>query len=178
MMTSVFFDLPGMRWLMMHVFHAIRVQASTYRREAPEIREAVAALDRGECVLIFPEGAMRRRAEHPLRQFGQGVWHILQERPSTPVLVCWIEGGWGSYTSYYNGPPAVNKRLDWWRHIDIAMSEPQMVDSSVLADLRATRAYLMQTCLDARHYLGLGDLPGTASIHEEPALTSGEPGDS
>ena len=100
--------------------------AATYRREAPELREAVAALDRGECVLIFPEGYMRRRVERPLRQFGQGVWHILRERPQTPVVVCWIEGGWGSYTSYYNGPPTVNKKVDWARHIDIGVSAPKV----------------------------------------------------
>ena len=33
MMTSVFYDLPGMRFLMRHVAGAIRVQASTFRRE-------------------------------------------------------------------------------------------------------------------------------------------------
>src|SRR5205085_4262763 len=46
MMTSVFYDLPVMRWLMVHVAHAIRVQASTFRREVPELKEAVAVLDR------------------------------------------------------------------------------------------------------------------------------------
>ena len=59
----------------------------------------------------------------PLSQFGQGVWHILHERPDTPVVVCWIEGGWGCYFSYYNGPPTVNKRFDWWRRI---ASRPSM----------------------------------------------------
>src|SRR5205807_6869638 len=47
MMTSVFYDLPVMRWLMVHVAQAIRVQASTYRREAPELEIAIAELDRG-----------------------------------------------------------------------------------------------------------------------------------
>src|SRR4029077_5207621 len=73
MMTSVFYDLPVMRWLMVHVAHAIRVQASKFRRDVPELEEAIAALDRGECVVIFPEGAMRRREDRPLRLFGQGV---------------------------------------------------------------------------------------------------------
>jgi 1-acyl-sn-glycerol-3-phosphate acyltransferase len=79
---------------MVRVVHAIRVEASGFRREAPELREAVAALDRGEAVILFPEGGMRRREEQPLRHFGQGVWHILKDRPQTPVVVCWIAWMW------------------------------------------------------------------------------------
>jgi 1-acyl-sn-glycerol-3-phosphate acyltransferase len=155
MMTSVFYDLPVLRWLMFHIAHAIRVQASTYRREAPELAQAVAALDRGECVVMFPEGGMRRREQQPLKQFGQGVWHILKERPETPVVVCWIEGGWGSYFSYFNGLPTKNKRFDWWRRIDVAVSPPQQLAAELLGDQRATRRYLMQACLEARRHLGL-----------------------
>jgi hypothetical protein len=75
LMTSLFYDLPGLHWLMVHLVHAIRVPAVTYRREAPELRDAIALLDRGESVLIFPEGSLRRRESVILRRFGQGVWH-------------------------------------------------------------------------------------------------------
>jgi 1-acyl-sn-glycerol-3-phosphate acyltransferase len=175
MMTSLFYDLPVLRFLMVHVVHAIRVQNSTYRREAPELQEAIAALDRGECVVIFPEGMLRRRADLALRQFGQGAWHILRERPATPVVVCWIEGGWGSYMSYCGGPPLVNKRPDWWRRIDIAVRAPQLVDADLLADDRVTRAHLMQACLGARDLLGLAPLAAKATPEAEPALAQGEP---
>jgi 1-acyl-sn-glycerol-3-phosphate acyltransferase len=158
MMTSVFYDLPVMRWLMVHVAHAIRVQASTYRREAPELAVAVAALDRGECVVIFPEGAMRRRDKPPLRQFGQGVWHILSERPDTPVVVCWIEGGWGCYFSYFNGKPTKNKRMDFWRRIDVAVGPCRKLSPDLVKNQRATRSFLMQECLQTRSYLGLPPL--------------------
>jgi 1-acyl-sn-glycerol-3-phosphate acyltransferase len=174
MMTSVFYDLPGLRWLMIHVVHAIRVQSSTYRREAPELQEAIAALDQGQCVVIFPEGMLRRRSDWNLRQFGQGVWHILHARPQTPVVVCWIEGGWGSYMSYFNGPPLVNKRPDCWRRIDIAISDLQVLADEVLADDRTTRSQLMQDCLQARRFLGL---PPPAAIEpgaKEPALAGEE----
>jgi 1-acyl-sn-glycerol-3-phosphate acyltransferase len=155
MMTSVFYDLPVMRWLMVHVAHAIRVQASTFRREVPELKEAVAVLDRGECLVIFPEGAMRKSAQQPLRPFGQGVWHILHERPGTPIVVCWIEGGWGSYFSYCNGPPTKNKRFDFRRAIDIAVTPPRMLPADLLENHKATRSFLMQACLEARAILGL-----------------------
>jgi 1-acyl-sn-glycerol-3-phosphate acyltransferase len=162
MMTSVFYDLPVLRFLMVHVVQAIRVQSSGFRREAPELDDAVAALDRGECLVIFPEGMLRRREDLLLRNFGQGVWHILRKRPATPVVTCWIEGGWGSYMSYYKGPPLVNKRLDWWRHIEVAISEPQVLDSAALADDRTTRSLFMRACLNLRASLGLPP----ASEHE------------
>ena len=150
MMTSDFYDLPGVHFFFAHVFHAIRVQASAFRREAPELKNAIAVLDRGACLSIFPEGWLRRSAEPSVRQFGQGVWHILRERPETPVVLCWIEGGWGSYTSYFKGKPTVNKRPDFWRRIDVAVSAPIVVPKELLPDQRATRIFLMRKCLEAR----------------------------
>lgn len=155
MMTSVFYDLPLIRWSMVHIVGAIRVPEAHFRREAPELREAVAVLRQGGCVLIFPEAQLRRREDQLLRMFGQGVWRILQEMPQTPVLACWIEGGWGSFTSYFNGPPLRGKRLDWWRRIDIALETPHVLDPALLADQHATRHYLMRMCLECRRYLGL-----------------------
>jgi 1-acyl-sn-glycerol-3-phosphate acyltransferase len=117
--------------------------------------EAVAVLRQGGWVLIYPEAQLRRREDQSLRLFGQGVWRILQELPQTPVLVCWIEGGWGSFTSYFSGPPLRGKWLDWWRRIDIAVDVPQILDAAVLADQHATRQYLMRACLECRRYLDL-----------------------
>ncbi len=168
MMTSVFYDKPILRWLMVSVVHAIRVEASEFRREAPELRQAVVALDRGECVVVFPEGRMRRRDDQLLHRFGQGIWLILRERPNTPVVPCWIEGGWGSYFSYRGGPPTRNKRFDRWRRIDVAVSEPRVIEPAVLEDHRATRAHLMQACLGARQHLGLEAPPIPTPILEEP----------
>jgi 1-acyl-sn-glycerol-3-phosphate acyltransferase len=169
MMTSVYFDLPVLRWLMGRVVGAIRVPAVRFRREAPELRDAVGVLDRGGCLMIFPEGSMKRKPEQTLRQFGQGIWRILQQRPKTPVVVCWIEGGWGSFTSYDRGRPLRNKPLDWWRPIDIALAPPQVLDPDVLADQRATRTFLMRACLETRRYLGLEPLPMIRQMVAEAA---------
>jgi 1-acyl-sn-glycerol-3-phosphate acyltransferase len=155
MMTSRFFDKPLIHWLMTRIVHAIRVQETAYRREAPELQEAIAALDRGECVFLFPEGGVRRKDEVLLRPFGQGVWRILEARPHTPVVVCWIEGNWGSFFSHAGGPPMRGKRLDWWRRIDVVFTEPHVLPPDLLADQRATRAHLWRACLDARRVLGL-----------------------
>lgn len=155
MMNSVFFDHWLLRRAMIHVFDVIRVQESNFRRDVPELKDAVAALDAGKCVVIFPEGRLRRSENLPLRMFGQGVWHILCDRPHTPVVVCWIEGGWGSFFSYWNGSPTKNKRLDFRRPVAIGVAPPQVLSADILADLRSTRLYLMEQCLAARQYLGL-----------------------
>ncbi len=184
LMTSEFYDRPILHWLMVHVTRAIRVERG-YKREPipeggkparpidrlPELREAVAALRRGECLVLFPEGMLRRREDQLLRRFGQGIWHVLSAQPDTPVLVCWIEGGWGSWASYAGGPPIKNKRLDRRRRIDIAFAEPAPLPTAVLADHHKTRAYLMRACLECRRYLGL-EVPASAvesAEEEDPA---------
>jgi 1-acyl-sn-glycerol-3-phosphate acyltransferase len=158
MMTAYFFDVPWMRWMMVYVFDAIRVEMPKFRRELPDMAAAIAALDANKCLVIFPEGRLRRTEERPLSMFGQGVWHILRERPDTPVVVCWIEGGWGSYVSYYQGLPMKNKPIDVRHPISIGVGAPIVVDADTLADHRKTRLYLMELCRAAREHLGLAPL--------------------
>ncbi len=153
LMLSTFFNLPVLSLLTRYVVHAIPVPDSGFRRETPELTAAIAALDRGESVLIFPEGWLRRKDEQPLRRFGQGVCRILKERPGTPVVACWVEGGWGSFTSYRNGPPMHGKPLDWRRNIAVGVSAPEVISTAVLAEDQATRLYLMQACLQARSHI-------------------------
>jgi len=159
MMTSRFYDIWFLRPLLKYVFKVIVVPDVRMRREAPELQLAIAALDRGEVVVIFPEGALRRKEEVPLKRFGQGVHMILRERPETPVVSCWIERAWGSYFSYFNGPPTKNKKMDFRRKIDVALSEPETVPEEVLAEQLPTRIYLMNRVLAARELLGLPPLP-------------------
>ncbi len=155
MMTSLFFDPWMLRWAMVYIADAIRVDVSNFRRDVPELQLAIKALDEGKCVVLFPEGRLRRTEAQPIKLFGQGAWHILHERPDTPVVVFWIEGGWGSFCSYFNGPPTKKKSFDIARLISIAVAEPVIVPPEILADLLLTRQYLMDLCGDTRKHLGL-----------------------
>jgi 1-acyl-sn-glycerol-3-phosphate acyltransferase len=166
MMTSAFYDLPIVNWLSRNVARAIRVPVGVFRREAPELQQAMSVLRAGECLVIFPEGMLRRADDELLRPFGRGVWHVLHELPATPVCVCWIEGGWGSYFSYKNGPPGKNKPVDRHRPIDIAISEPQPLAAAVLADHHTTRRWLQQAVLDCRSHLGLAAPQSTERAEE------------
>jgi len=159
MMTARFYDRPVLRWLMRRVIHAIRVPEAAFRHDAPELAEAVAALDRGACVVIFPEGYLRRTEDRPLRRFGRGAWRILAARPDTPVVTCWIEGGWGSFTSYFGGRPAAGKRPDLRRRIGIGVAAPAVLDPATLAAHLPARLDLMNRVAAARTALGLPELP-------------------
>ncbi|GBD37700.1 hypothetical protein HRbin36_02836 [bacterium HR36] len=168
MMTSDFYDLPGLYWLMRYVLRVIRVEEAHARREAPELQEAVARLDAGECLVIFPEGRLRRDENRPLSPFQRGIWVILQQRPQTPVVPCWIEGNWGSFFSWKNGPPMKNKSFDWCRQITVVIGEPTRVPAEILADHRATRRYLEQAVLSLRCKL---DGSGAATPNANTPMT-------
>jgi 1-acyl-sn-glycerol-3-phosphate acyltransferase len=158
MMLSRYFDLPCLHWLTVTFIRAIRVTWSQYRREAPELHEAIARLDGGEAVLIFPEGWVRRTEEVPVRRFGQGVSRILRERPLTPVIACWMEGGWGSYSSFQGGPPFRGRWPDRRRPIDIGVSAPVVLDAATIDDQRLTRERLREMVIQAREHLGLAPI--------------------
>jgi hypothetical protein len=57
--------------------------------------------------------------------------------------------------------------VDFWRRIDVAVSEPQQLPADILADSRATRIYLMRACLQARGYLSLEVPPLPEMVEEE-----------
>lgn len=174
MMASGFYDLPVMRWLMFRVFRTIRVVDKTVARETPEIETAVAALDAGHCVVLFPEGYLRRTEDQVIRRFGQGVWQLLKARPQTPVVACWIEGVWGSYFSHFNGPPTKNKKLDFRRPIEIGVSVPVVIPAEHLGGHLASRVYLMNVVLAARAHLGLPAVPVVElPVREEEDMARG-----
>lgn len=158
MMTSRFYDLPVISWLVRR-FGVIRVPEKALKKDAPEVQEAIAALDRGECVVIFAEGYLRRSEDRPLRRFGQGVWQLLKARPGTPVYATWIEGAWGSYTSYFNGAPTKNKKRDFRRPISVGVSVAVTIPPEMLEEHLRTRIHLMNLVSEARKHLGLEPLP-------------------
>jgi 1-acyl-sn-glycerol-3-phosphate acyltransferase len=159
MMTSKFYDRWYIYPIVKYLLGVIRVPEVAVRREAPELGLAEEALDRGKCLVIFPEGYLQRKEGQPLRRFGRGVWEILKARPETPVVAAWIEGGWGSYFSYWNGPPTKGKRPDFRRPINIGYEEPFKVPKEVLEDHWQTRFYLMNKVGGARALLGLPRIP-------------------
>jgi 1-acyl-sn-glycerol-3-phosphate acyltransferase len=155
LMTAKFWDVPVVSFLVRKVVNAIRVPDSTFRREAPEIQDAIAAIQRGETVMIFPEGWLRRKESMPIRRFGQGAYQILKAAPETPLVACWVEGGWGSIWSFKDAPPFKGKPIDFFRRIDIGVCMPEVLPAEMLDDQHAVRSYMMHKVAEARSYLKL-----------------------
>lgn len=168
-MTAKYYDLPGLRFLMRHVVGTIRVPVASRRAEAPELAAMIDALDKGHCLVMFPEGKLRREGDPELSYFHQGVWRVLKARPSTPVVACWIEGGWGGYLSYKDGPPGKNKSFDWLRPIRIAVAEPEVLPSELLEAHPATRRHLTDKVAELRRLAA--DRPARQTLNESEAPT-------
>jgi 1-acyl-sn-glycerol-3-phosphate acyltransferase len=176
-MYGEYFKKFGLHFYMKHCINGIPSGVGMVRREAPELDEAVRRLDRGEGILIFPEGWVRRKEDEPIRRFAQGAWRILRDRPNTPVVACWIEGGWGSWSSFCQGPPFHDKRIDFRRPINVGVSAPVVLDAETVADQHRTRELLKEMVLGARRHLAACGLavdspaakPLAANVTESPA---------
>jgi 1-acyl-sn-glycerol-3-phosphate acyltransferase len=168
-MTQRFYEVWFLKPILKYIFRVIVVPEKPIRRETPELEQAVAALNRGELVVIYPEGYLRRTEAQPLKRFGQGVWRILQACPDVPVVPCWIEGAWGSKFSYAGGPPgSKGKKMDFFRRIVVRMMPPIVVPLEILAEGMATRLYLMNRVIDAHNSETTTPLPHvSANLPEE-----------
>jgi len=91
------FEIPVMKW----IFRTARAIPIAGARENPELMqrafaEIEAALDAGELVGIFPEGALTRDGE--IAPFKSGIERILAARP-VPVVPMALRGMWASMWS-------------------------------------------------------------------------------
>ncbi len=64
--------------------------------------------------------------------------------------------------------------MDWWRSIDIGVSEPLVLSAETLADANETRKTLMRACLEARRWLGREPYSLNAVETAEPAEAAEE----
>lgn len=62
------------------------------------IREARKALQKGDIVVIFPEGGITRTGQ--IRAFESGFLHILKENKNVPIVPFYLGGLWGSQWAY------------------------------------------------------------------------------
>jgi len=104
------------------------------------VEAAVAALRRGEVVLLFPEGTLSRSGH--LQAFGPEVDAILAQA-NVPVIPAATHGLWGSMFSYRDGRYGVRCPRGWRRHVAVIFGMPatgsgpdlRLAVESVAADL-------------------------------------------
>ena len=116
------FEIPWLTWL----FGIARAIPIGGKKEKPGLMEEAfaevdRALDAGELVCIFPEGALTYTGE--IATFRPGVEHILASRP-VPVVPMALRGLWGSFFSRRGGP-AMKKRPRRFRSkIELVVGAP------------------------------------------------------
>lgn len=102
--------------------------------------EIAAALEAGDLVCIFPEGAITGDGE--IAPFKPGLARILDRTP-VPVIPLALRGLWGSFFSRKNAP-AMSKpfRRGIWNRIELAVGTAVAPEAATLEGLRTSVAAL------------------------------------
>lgn len=126
MMSRTWYEKPLVRpWV--RVFHCIPV-SPTRAKEA--IGSAVAALEAGDVVCIFPEGDLTRSGE--LQELQRG-YQLIAKKAGVPVVALRMEGLWGSAFSRAAGARWKNAlatvvrgvRVEFGQAIPAAEADPE-----------------------------------------------------
>ena len=98
LMSRDWYDKPKIGWFV-RLFDCIPVSRS---KAAEAIRKAVACLDAGDVVCIFPEGGLT--PDGRLKELQRGC-QLIARKARVPVVPVRLEGLWGSVFSHREGPP-------------------------------------------------------------------------
>lgn len=77
-------------WFALHVIGIIPLERGGTRHKADPLAACSAALDRGDILLLFPEGS--RGEPERLAAFKTGVAHLAQRHPQVPVIPVYLQG--------------------------------------------------------------------------------------
>jgi len=144
LMDHHIFRMPVLGWF----FRLLKAVPIAPQREDPVAYEkafvaARAALDAGELVCIFPEGAITRDGQ--LGEFKKGVMKLLENNP-VPVVPLALQNLWGSYFSRIDGPAMKSPfRRGWFSQVGLVAGDAMPAVSVTPALLRARVADLMVT---------------------------------
>ena len=138
------FRTPVLGWL----FKLLKAVPIAPQREDPAVYErafarCAQALDDGDLVCIFPEGAITRDGR--LGEFKGGVMKLLERNP-VPVVPMALKNLWGSFFSRIENGTAMVKpfRRGLWSRVDLAVGAPVPAAEVTPEGLRARVAGLLE----------------------------------
>ena len=85
-----FCNTPFKKWLSKNLIDLIPLKRRPSKEDGHPFKEIYAALDRGEIVLLFPEGS--RGDPEVMKPFKTGIAHMAESYPDVPVVPLCIHG--------------------------------------------------------------------------------------
>jgi acyl-[acyl-carrier-protein]-phospholipid O-acyltransferase/long-chain-fatty-acid--[acyl-carrier-protein] ligase len=159
------------------VLRAVGCIPITARKAKDAMREAVARIEAGEIVCLFPEGELTRIGS--LLRLRRG-YEIIARQAEAPVVPVWLDRLWGSIFSFKGGrfftkwPSSVPYR------VTVAFGRPLAADAADIASVREELLKLGEFCYSRRpalrEHLGRACLRGLKRHPFRTALTDGMDG--
>ncbi|WP_078120939.1 lysophospholipid acyltransferase family protein [Thiosocius teredinicola] len=85
-----FMTKPFTRWFALNIIGIIPLQRQVKAGHKDPLSDMVDALDRGEILILFPEGS--RGEPERLGKFKTGVAHLAKRRPDVPIVPVYLHG--------------------------------------------------------------------------------------
>jgi acyl-[acyl-carrier-protein]-phospholipid O-acyltransferase/long-chain-fatty-acid--[acyl-carrier-protein] ligase len=136
------------------------------------IETAVEALEKGEVVCLFPEGALTRTAT--LQKLNRG-YELIARKARVPVMPVWLENVWGSVFSYYGGhffwkwPRLVPLKV--WIYFGAPMTGEEATAETVRRRLLDMSEAAFQARPELKSHLGYECIRGLRKHFFQPVIT-------
>ena len=88
--VDYFFSNRLLKWFALTVIQIIPLRRTARPSDGDPLADVVTALERGEIVILFPEGSRGEPEERS--EFRTGVAHLAKRAPDVPVVPVWLHG--------------------------------------------------------------------------------------
>jgi acyl-[acyl-carrier-protein]-phospholipid O-acyltransferase/long-chain-fatty-acid--[acyl-carrier-protein] ligase len=127
--------------------HAIGCIPITARKAKDGMRDAIARLQAGEIVCLFPEGELSRSGS--LLRLRRG-YEIIARQAEAPVVPVYLDQLWGSIFSFQGGRFFTKWPRSFPYRVTVAFGEPLPADDADIATLREQLLKLGELCYSRR----------------------------